>query len=339
MTDVEVAIPTCCNDGKTIIYTLKALTEQSYRDFSVLIVYKPTPGDRTAEAVKSFQDRLNIRVIEQEKGKIDEAMNIIFQSSSADVLLTTDDDEIPDVNWVKDHLKFHEKYPEGGAFRGRVKKKTSDLGVRVKDNMVKRFIKNMIYSQYSDQFRDYNGYLTIFGIPNDRRKNAYLPRGGVMKTIALAYENSSFKKQVYRDFRVPGYSLRGFHSEDLICLHAIRKGFFTAEIDGGWAVEIERKEFGSPAESLSTPTSQRGRIGVIVEHFLFPYGAYLEGFKPRRLWLLKSVLALNPDRVRKEASLLGVSLAEESISNQYPPSKVRENLLTALEKFYQKYSM
>ncbi len=336
---VEVAIPTCCNDGKTIIYTLKGLVQQSYKDFGVLIVYKPTPGDKTLEAIRPFSEKLNVRVVEQDNGKIDEAMNIIFEKSDADLLLTTDDDEVPEADWIRDHLSFHEKYPKAGALRGRVKRKDSDLSIKIRSSMLKQAVKRVIYSEYSKEFREYNGYLTIFGLPSDRKNNASPPRGGLMKTITLAYENSSFKRQVYKDFRVPGYSLRGFHSEDLISLHAIRKGFFTAEIDGGWATELDREKFGTPGESLSTPSSRKGKIGLITEHFLFSYGAFLEGFKPKRLWMLKSLLSLIRDPVKREASLLGVSLAEESISSNYQPSRVRDELSSRLEMLYKKYDI
>ncbi|BBG22897.1 glycosyltransferase family A protein [Sulfuracidifex tepidarius] len=336
---IEVAIPTCCNDGKTIIYTLKGLIEQSYKDFSVLVVYKPTPEDRTLEAIRPFSEKLDIRVVEQDKGKIDEAMNIIFEKSDADLLLTTDDDEVPQVDWIKDHLNFHEKYPDAGALRGRVKRKASDASMRVRSSTLKQVAKKVIYTEYSKEFHEYNGYLTIFGLPTDRNNNMSPPRGGLMKTITLSYENSSFKRSVYKDFRVPSYSLRGFHSEDLISLHAIKKGFFTAEIDGGWTTELDREEFGTPGESLSTPSTMKGRIALVTEHFLFPYGAFLEGFKPRRLWLLKSLLSLGRDQVKREASMLGVSLADESISKKYSPSKVREELSLGLEKLYRKYSI
>jgi len=333
--DVEIAIPTCCNDGKTIKFTLQSLAKQTYKDFHLLIVYKPTPNDHTPDVLKPFSRELNMSIIEQTEGGIDDAMNLIFQNATGDILLTTDDDEIPDENWVNDHVLFHERYPNGGAFRGRVKRKSSDVGRRVKFKGLRR----LIYSDYSRDFKEYIGYLTVFGLPYDRSDNASPRKGEVMKTITLAYENSSFKRKVYNDFRAPGYSLRGFHGEDLISLHAIKKGFFTGEIDGGWAEEIERTQFGVTNESLSTPASIRGRLGLIAEHFLFPYGAYLEGFTPRRLWLLKPLLSTIRDPLRREASILGLTLAQDAISKRLEPKTVRKMLKSSLDSLYSKFNI
>lgn len=170
------------------------------------------------EVIDSYEKILDIRIIKQSDGLIDEAMNLIFSNSSSDILLTTDD-EIPSFNWIEDHLKFHERFENVGVVRGKVIKKSQ----AVKRRSYKQLIKRIIYRPYSDIFKDYYGYLTVFGIPTDRE--AVIPKGGFIKTIALAYENLSVKYNVYKDFRVPCYSLRGFHSEDMLALHAIKKGF------------------------------------------------------------------------------------------------------------------
>ncbi|WP_256202058.1 glycosyltransferase [Sulfuracidifex metallicus] len=69
-----------------------------------MIVYKPTPNDHTPDVLKPFSRELNMSIIEQTEGGIDDAMNLIFQNATGDILLTTDDDEIPDENWVNDHV-------------------------------------------------------------------------------------------------------------------------------------------------------------------------------------------------------------------------------------------
>ena len=50
---VLVGLPTFNNgaSGYTIRRTLEALANQSYRDFRVLVVYKPSPGDETVLSV------------------------------------------------------------------------------------------------------------------------------------------------------------------------------------------------------------------------------------------------------------------------------------------------
>ena len=67
---ILVGIPTFNNSrfGYTIRRTLEALANQSFRDFRVLIVYKPSPGDRTLDVVDEFRDKLDIEVKIQNKG-------------------------------------------------------------------------------------------------------------------------------------------------------------------------------------------------------------------------------------------------------------------------------
>jgi glycosyltransferase involved in cell wall biosynthesis len=329
--DVTVAIPTHKNDGKTIVFALEALTRQTFRDFDVLIVYKPSEGDRTLEAVEKFKDRLNIRVVYQNEGYIEEAMNLIYSNATSDLLLTLDDDEIPSENWVEDHVKFHEKYSEAGVARGRVKPKI-DVSLRP---TLRHYLKAVIYRPYSMEFEGYRGYLTVFGVPTDIPYERI--EGEFVKTITMAAENMSAKREVYRDFRLPGYTFRGFHHENLLALHAIKKGFFTAEINGGRAEEIERTVYGSRAESLSTPTTLKGRLGVVMEHFLFPYAANLFGYRPKMLGLLKFLISLDYRGAKREAAIRALNIAIEGIEKGLKPSEVRQKLKESLDEIASKY--
>ena len=95
---VLVGLPTFNNGayGYTIRRTLEVLANQSYRDFRVLVVYKPGPGDGTFDVIDEFRDKLDIEVRIQGDGFIEEAMNEIFKAAADyDITLTTDDDAIP----------------------------------------------------------------------------------------------------------------------------------------------------------------------------------------------------------------------------------------------------
>jgi len=66
------------NNGSTIAGLLKSLESQTYRDFTVLILYKPSEGDRTLEVVEEFQRRIDLQVKFQERGHFEEALNAIY---------------------------------------------------------------------------------------------------------------------------------------------------------------------------------------------------------------------------------------------------------------------
>ncbi|QKR00888.1 glycosyltransferase family 2 protein [Metallosphaera tengchongensis] len=324
--DVQVAIPTHKNDGRTIRFTIEGLTKQTYKDFNVLIVYKPSEGDRTLDVVEWFSKSLDIKVIYQKEGYIEEAMNLIYSNANADLLLTIDDDNIPDSNWVLDHKNFHERYEDLGVARGKVVWKTGSSKFKLS---LRELAKKVIYRQYSSAFDGYGGYLTIYGIPTDRRPKF---TNDYMKTITIAAENMSVKREVYKGFVLPGYTLRGFHNEEILTLHAIKKDYFTAEIIGGLNKEIERMDFGVKKDSLSTPTTLKGRLNLIAEHYLFPYAANLVGFPPKYLRFVQTLLTISRTGLEREATKLGLSLAIQGIEHRLEPAKVREMLKKGLDE-------
>jgi len=101
---VLVGLPSFNNGafGYTIRRTLGVLADQSYRDFRVLVVYKPSSGDGTLDVVDEFRDRLDIEVRIQGDGFVEEAMNEIFKAAvDYDITLTTDDDAISTKTWIQ----------------------------------------------------------------------------------------------------------------------------------------------------------------------------------------------------------------------------------------------
>jgi len=118
---VLVGLPTFNNgaSGYTIRRTLEALVNQSFRDFRVLVVYKPNPGDGTLDVVDEFSDKLDIEVRIQSDGFVEEAMNEIFKVAvDYDITLTTDDDAIPTKTWIQEHIQFHKNHEKIGIISG-----------------------------------------------------------------------------------------------------------------------------------------------------------------------------------------------------------------------------
>ncbi|MFP3299215.1 MAG: glycosyltransferase family A protein [Thermocladium sp.] len=110
---VLVGLPTFNNgaSGYTIRRTLGALADQSYRDFRLLVVYKPSPGDGTLDVVDEFRDKLDIEIRIQSDGFVEEALNEIFKAATDyGITLTTDDDTIPTKTWIQDHLQYHKNH-------------------------------------------------------------------------------------------------------------------------------------------------------------------------------------------------------------------------------------
>jgi len=161
---VLVGLPTFNNgaSGYTIRGTLGALVDQSYRDFKVLVVYKPSPGDRTLDVVDEFRDRLDIEVRIQSDGFVENAMNEIFKAAvDYDITLTTDDDAIPTKTWIQDHLQFHRNHEKIGITQGIVSSQIQNNEDHTFSLFILRRFLGYLIGFYKPLIKELYGYRTI----------------------------------------------------------------------------------------------------------------------------------------------------------------------------------
>jgi glycosyltransferase involved in cell wall biosynthesis len=339
---VLVGLPSFNNgaSGYTIRRTLGALANQSYRDFRVLVVYKPSPGDGTLDVVDEFSDKLDIEVRIQSDGFFEEAMNEIFKAAvDYDITLTTDDDAIPTKTWIQEHIQFHKNHEKIGITQGIVSSQIRNnedhtfslyILMRFLGHLI-GFYKPLIKELYG--YRIIVNYMGLFACANCElgiEKHDYI------HTFGIAGVNMSFKSgSLIAGFTLPGYTRRGLHNESLLALHFIRQGLHSAIFNGGFVEHLER-------ESLSRPKSKVSEFMMAIEHILFPYGVYYYGFKinMRRLKLYERLVKLYSKLSRAtiwRAYAIGLGLAIEAIENGYEPREVRRRLLEIEQEAKAKY--
>jgi len=339
---VLVGLPTFNNgaSGYTIRRTLEALANQSYRDFRVLVVYKPSPGDRTLDVVDEFRDKLDIEVKIQSDGFVEEAMNEIFKAAvDYDITLTTDDDAIPAKTWIQEHIQFHKNHEKIGITQGIVSSQ-----IRNNENhtfLLYIFMRLLGYSIgfYKPLIKDLYSYRTIvndMGLFACANCELSIEKHNYIYTIGIAGVNMSFKSGSLIDgFTLPGYTRRGLHYESLLALHFVRQGLHSAIFNGGFVEHLER-------ESLSRPKSKVSGFMMAIEHTLFPYGVYYYGFKinMRRLKLYERLVKLYSKlsgATTWRVHAIGLNLAIEAIENDYEPREVRRRLLEIEQEAKAKY--
>jgi glycosyltransferase involved in cell wall biosynthesis len=107
--ELSIIIP-AYNEATYIDRLLEALTKQSYKNFEV-IVSDAQSGDGTAEVVKSFEDKLNVKFIESPPNGPGAGRNVGAKISSGEWLLFLDaDNDIDDPDFIKKMLdKTQEK--------------------------------------------------------------------------------------------------------------------------------------------------------------------------------------------------------------------------------------
>jgi glycosyltransferase involved in cell wall biosynthesis len=339
---VLVGLPTFNNGafGYTIRRTLEALANQSYRDFRVLVVYKPSPGDRTLDVVDEFRDKLDVEVRIQGDGFVEEAMNEIFKAATDyGITLTTDDDAIPTKTWIQDHLQFHKNHEKIGITQGIVSSQ-----IRNNENhtfslfILRRFLGHLI-GFYKPLIKELYGYRIIvndMGLFACANCELGIEKHDYIYTLYISGVNMSFKSgRLIDGFVLPGYTRRGFGYESLLALHFIRQGLHSTIFNGGFVEHLER-------ESLSRPKSKVSGFMIAIEYILFPYGVYYYGFKinMRRLKLYERLAKFYSKLSRAiiwRAYAIGLGLAIEAIENGYEPREVRRRLLEIEQEAKVKY--
>ena len=110
---ISILIPTY-KRGHLLSYVLKGLRNQTYKDFEVIIVLKPS-GDNTEQIVKKYKRWLNIKLILQKQGYVTGALNLGLEHAEGDIIAFLDDDAIPHPDWLQNHVKIYTESSVGGV--------------------------------------------------------------------------------------------------------------------------------------------------------------------------------------------------------------------------------
>jgi GT2 family glycosyltransferase/glycosyltransferase involved in cell wall biosynthesis len=109
---ISVVIPTF-NRVKYLELALKSLTEQtiSKNEFEVIVINDGST-DNTIELCNKFKSRLTLKCFTIENSGISSAKNLGLFSSAAPICFFFDDDDVAHKNLLKEHIAYHQKYPE-----------------------------------------------------------------------------------------------------------------------------------------------------------------------------------------------------------------------------------
>lgn len=124
MDKLSVSIIICCyNSALKIKPTLNYISRLDISNIEVeLIVVDNASVDNTSTVVKECWDVLGspfmINIVEEPRQGLANARIKGFQCSSNDILLFCDDDNWPDVNYLKNGLKIFEEFPNVGIVGG-----------------------------------------------------------------------------------------------------------------------------------------------------------------------------------------------------------------------------
>lgn len=227
----SVVIPTY-KGAKFIPSLLRSLRDQSFEDFEVVIVVKPS-GDGTENIVKKMCYKFDVRyrIVTQEDGFFTHALNLGIRHSRGGILLFTDDDAILPKNWINEHVNAHKRFPRMGAIAGHIINYDLDSGKSSRSDVEKPLVRSYrrfllpAFKRPHPLFKDYQRgvYVTNsfaiaagYGIPYQMCLS--LPVRGV---------NMSFKRDAIGDARFPEHPLlkSAPNNEQYMGAQLVRKGY------------------------------------------------------------------------------------------------------------------
>lgn len=169
---VSVIIPTY-NGAKRVEKCLSALYKQEYPGVLQIIVVDDGSSDNTLDILNKYPD---IKVISQENQGPAAARNNGASQSEGEIILFTDDDCIPEPNWISEMLKAFEN-PEIMGVKGAYK--------TIQQSPVARFVQY----EYEEKYRYMDKYKYIDFIDTYSaayRKNVFQEFGGFNTDFPVA---------------------------------------------------------------------------------------------------------------------------------------------------------
>lgn len=98
----------------TLRYVLEGLRQQTFDDFEVVTVVKPS-GDETFELLRMYGKSLDIKTVPQTRGNVVDAEALGIKHAQGEVIVFLDDDAVPKNGCVEEHVKTYMNSAVGGV--------------------------------------------------------------------------------------------------------------------------------------------------------------------------------------------------------------------------------
>ena len=210
MTAVTIVIPTY---KRAIIlpYMLSALARQSFKDFDVIMVVKPS-GDGTEEILKQASAKLKIKIILQTQGHIVDAYFLGAKHSTGDIVAFLDDDAIPVNNWLEETVKIFNSSNvisvTGDAFP--VLLKNGQMQILKEDEIpsVLSHYEFALFGRPLHGLEDYKNSISKSGLIYERGNNAFSRKHGAAKAL-LRGPSMAINGKILRSISLPSDTVLG----------------------------------------------------------------------------------------------------------------------------------
>lgn len=225
---VSVVIPTF-KRAHLIHHVFEGLKKQTYKDFEVVIVLKPS-GDGTEDVIKRYTDSLNLVTINQKEGYLVDAFLLGAKHSAGEIIVFLDDDAIPAEDWIKQNVMSFKRFDVGAVTGDSVSAILSNDTLQILEEEEippsSTRVKYALFGHPLKGLEDYKNCITDSGLIYAQGNNAYSRKQGVVKAL-LRGPSMAISRQALENLDFSTDWILGCAWEMVLGWHLWKKGFVT----------------------------------------------------------------------------------------------------------------
>ncbi len=222
---VTVVIPTY-KRADILPHMIKALQRQTYKNFDVVFVVKPS-GDGTEELLKTAGQTLKIKVVAQTGGYIVDAYFQGVKHTSGDIVAFLDDDALPAEDWLTQTIKIFQTQNisavTGDSYP--VLLNGGEMKIIDEDELPTNFtpLDFALFGYPLKGLETYKNSIANSGYVYERGNNAYWRKRGATKAL-LRGPSMAVNGEVLRSIDLPGEWILGCAWEMVLGWQLWRRG-------------------------------------------------------------------------------------------------------------------
>jgi glycosyltransferase involved in cell wall biosynthesis len=182
---VSVVIPTY-KRADLLPHLLSAFEKQTYRDFDLVFVVKPS-GDGTEAVLESAAAQLKIKTLIQTNGHIVDAYFQGVKHTTGDIVAFLDDDALPAPDWLQETVKlFQSQQAEavtGDSYPVLIKTEDRQIIEEEETPSVLYHYEFAFFGRPLRGLEDYKNCIANSGLVYERGNNGYWRKRGVTKAL------------------------------------------------------------------------------------------------------------------------------------------------------------
>lgn len=233
---ISVLIPTF-KRASLLSYVLEGLKKQTFKDFEVVIVLKPSDNDETESVIEKFKKWLEIELVLQNSGYVVDALNLGLKRVKGDIIAFLDDDAVPCIEWAQRHIESYKKRDVGGVAGNVIPAKfegSKIIEIKGASHIIPNFrflsylenIFHKVWSQPLEGMENYLVYLSKAGVVKYNSNLSRIAWRQPVESLLGMGANMSVLRKAIKDFKFPNSWILGLAWEQFLGWYLWKKGYF-----------------------------------------------------------------------------------------------------------------